>query len=270
MKALFLASTLFLFTTSTLSAQVSVGEEAPDFSLQVLGQTEGTNITLSELNNKVVYIFFYGAGCPHCQSNGPVTESEIHQSFADDTNFVALGLDTWDLSVSANNSFRNQTGITYDLLLQAKQTLVAYYGGSQFYDRSVVIGADGLLQYKGTGWVDSDYQQVKEIIETELAKISTSSEPGISDLPSQIRLDQNYPNPFNPSTTISYQLNSPGEVTLEIFNALGQKVATLINGFQSSGEQKITWDATSNPSGIYIYRLSTADQTLTKRMMLIK
>ncbi len=268
MKTLVVFAFTFLTFTSTLSAQISVGDDAPEFSLQVLGETEGTKVTLSDLSGKVVYIFFYGAGCPHCLSNGPVTESQIYQSFKNDTNFVALGLDTWDYSVSANNSFRNQTGITYDLLLQAKQTLVAYYGGSGFYDRSIVIGADRKLTYKGNGYVNTDYQQVVSVIETELAKISTSSEPIDDDVPATISLDQNYPNPFNPSTTIS--LDSPKEVKLQIFNLLGKEVATLINGVQAAGKQTVSWNASSIPSGVYMYRLTVGNEVMMKRMTLIK
>tara|TARA_R110000868_G_scaffold259361_4_gene517244 strand:+ start:9843 stop:10652 length:810 start_codon:yes stop_codon:yes gene_type:complete len=269
MKASVILFISFILTISNAYAQVIVGEDAPDFSLQVLGESQGTKISLSELNGKVVYLFFYGAGCPHCLSNGPVTETEIHQSFIEDTNFVALGLDTWDYSVSANNSFRNQTGITYELLLQAKQTLVNYYGGSQFYDRSVVIGADAKLKYKGTGYVSSDYETVIEVIETELSTLVTSSEDE-QVFPSTLKLEQNYPNPFNPSTTISYQLATPAQVKLQVFNLLGKEVATLVNGFQTSGGQSVTWNASQVPSGIYMYRITAGDAVSTKRMMLIK
>lgn len=269
MKTSLFTILFLLFSIGYASAQVSVGEEAPDFTHQVLGESEGTNISLSDLKGQIVYIFFYGAGCPHCRTNGPVTETKIYQVFKDDSNFVALGLDTWDDPISTNQNFRNVTGITYPLLLNAGQTLVDYYGGSGFYDRSVVIGADGFIKYKGSTFVDSDYEDVVEVIEAELAILSTSSETD-DDSPTSISLDQNYPNPFNPSTTISYQLASPGEVKLQVFNALGQQVASLVDGFQASGRQSINWNAGSVPSGVYIYRLTTAGQVLTKTMLLIK
>lgn len=269
MKTLYTILLLLIFTSTAAFAQVSVGEEAPDFTLQVLGERDGITTSLTKINKKVVYIFFYGAGCPHCQSNGPVTETQIYQSFVNDTNFVALGLDTWDASANSNNSFRSITGITYPLLLRAKQTLVDYYGGTAFYDRSLVIGADRFIKYKGTNFVNTDFEAVKEVIATELAKLSTSSEED-EVFPTSITLDQNYPNPFNPSTTISYALDSPGEVTLQVFNVLGKQVASLVNGFQPSGELSVTWDASSAPSGVYIYRLRTGGEVLTKRMLLIK
>ena len=88
-------------------------------------------------------------------------------------------------------------------------------------------------------------------------------------------LDQNYPNPFNPSTVISYQLAKANSVRLTIYNVLGQKIKTLVNGFQSTGEHSIVWDATderNNPvsSGIYFYCLHTDKTTLQKKMMLIR
>ncbi|MFV1883134.1 MAG: T9SS type A sorting domain-containing protein [Balneola sp.] len=268
MKHLVFLLFFILFTQNILFAQVSVGGMAPEFSHPYLGGAQGSTINLSNYKGQVVYIFFYGAGCPHCRTNGPVTETEIHQKFKNDTNFVALGLDTWNESVSSNNNFKNVTGITYPLLLNARQTLVDYYGGTGFYDRSVVIGADGIMKYKGTTFVDSDYEEVVEVLENELALLITSSET--ENLPSSFKLNQNYPNPFNPSTTISYQLDSPREVSLEIFNALGQRVTTLVDGFQPSGEQTVTWNATSVPSGVYLYRLSAGNTVLTKRMILIK
>lgn len=92
----------------------------------------------------------------------------------------------------------------------------------------------------------------------------------IENTPGKISLEQNYPNPFNPSTVISYQLAEHSEVRLEVFNMQGQKVTTLQRGRQSAGEHKVEFDASNLASGIYIYRLQTAGQTLTRKMVLIK
>lgn len=143
-------------------------ETAPDFSYTSL---EGDQYTLSNYFGDVVYIFFYGADCPHCKQNGPVTEDEIHQEFIDNPNFTALGLDTWNRSASANESFKSVTGITYPLLLNAEQSLIDYYGNTSSYDRSVVIDPNGKIAYMGTGFVNTDADKVKEVITQELAKI---------------------------------------------------------------------------------------------------
>ncbi|MEX0608738.1 MAG: zinc-dependent metalloprotease [Balneolaceae bacterium] len=92
----------------------------------------------------------------------------------------------------------------------------------------------------------------------------------IDDTPRTISLDQNYPNPFNPVTTINYTLKDAENVQLNVFNIQGQKVATLINQRQTAGDHRVEFDASNLSSGIYIYRLKTASQTLTRQMVLIK
>ena len=85
----------------------------------------------------------------------------------------------------------------------------------------------------------------------------------------------NYPNPFNPATTISYQLLNPGEVSLVIYNTLGQQVRTLVQSRQNFGTYQVTWDskdALGQPvsSGVYFYRLISNGTVQTHRMLLLK
>jgi len=90
-------------------------------------------------------------------------------------------------------------------------------------------------------------------------------------VPSEFTLLQNYPNPFNPSTKIEYYLPVEGNVTLKIFNILGQEVRTLINNeLTNAGRYTITFDASNLPSGIYIYRLQTGNFSSNKKMILLK
>lgn len=89
-------------------------------------------------------------------------------------------------------------------------------------------------------------------------------------LPQTPALHQNYPNPFNPVTTISYALPAATHVTLEVFNILGQRVITIVDGEQTAGEHIATWDASSNASGVYLYRLQTDAAVATKKMLLLK
>ena len=83
-------------------------------------------------------------------------------------------------------------------------------------------------------------------------------------------LIQNYPNPFNPTTTFEYTLLSPGEVSLTIYNLLGQEVARLVNEVQRAGYHKVKWNASNFSSGIYFYRLQAGDFTQTRKMVLLK
>lgn len=85
------------------------------------------------------------------------------------------------------------------------------------------------------------------------------------------RLNQNYPNPFNPVTEISYQLPVASRVELSIYNLLGQKVATLVNGKQPAGTFKVQWDATGFVSAIYFYRMQTDHGFIqTRKLVLLK
>jgi hypothetical protein len=83
-------------------------------------------------------------------------------------------------------------------------------------------------------------------------------------------LDQNYPNPFNPSTAIQFSLEKPGKTVLEIYNTLGQKVATLVNGELSAGAHRYQWNASGLASGVYFYRLQSNEFVATKKMVLVK
>lgn len=100
-------------------------------------------------------------------------------------------------------------------------------------------------------------------------EMATSSEVS-QETPQRLQLSQNYPNPFNPTTTIQFSLNQSSDVTLEVFNITGQKIATLVNGTLNAGSHQNTFDASRLSSGIYMYRLNTREQTLTRQMILIK
>ncbi len=90
------------------------------------------------------------------------------------------------------------------------------------------------------------------------------------DNPNEFKLSQNYPNPFNPSTNISFNLPATGEVSLKVYNLLGQEVATLVEGRLSSGSHTVNFNASQLASGMYIYRLQAGNHLQTKKMMLIK
>jgi hypothetical protein len=83
-------------------------------------------------------------------------------------------------------------------------------------------------------------------------------------------LMQNYPNPFNPSTLINYTLPNKNIVSLKIFDVLGREVANLVNESQEAGSHSVTFNASKLASGMYIYTLRTENQSLSKKMMLMK
>lgn len=83
-------------------------------------------------------------------------------------------------------------------------------------------------------------------------------------------LEQNYPNPFNPSTNIAFSLAEAGNATIKVYNLIGQEVATIANERFSAGSHTVQFDASALASGVYIYRLTSGTNTITKRMTLIK
>ncbi|MCU0332146.1 MAG: T9SS type A sorting domain-containing protein [Ignavibacteriaceae bacterium] len=84
------------------------------------------------------------------------------------------------------------------------------------------------------------------------------------------KLEQNYPNPFNPSTTIMYFIPVSSFVILKVFDILGNEISSLVNEEKSEGNYVVEFDAASLPSGIYFYRLQTANYIETRKMILIK
>jgi len=92
----------------------------------------------------------------------------------------------------------------------------------------------------------------------------------LNDVPRQFSLDQNYPNPFNPFTTIRFGLPGECEVTIEVFNILGQRVATLQKGYKPAGYHMVHFEGSVVSSGLYFYRIKTASFEKCRKMLLIK
>ena len=91
-----------------------------------------------------------------------------------------------------------------------------------------------------------------------------------TELPNVFELAQNYPNPFNPSTTIRYGLPQRSQVTLTVFNTLGQQVALPQNGEQEAGYHEVKFEGSGLSSGVYFYRLRAGDFVETKRLLLLR
>ncbi len=101
------------------------------------------------------------------------------------------------------------------------------------------------------------------------------TEYDLDNLPSNYKMSQNYPNPFNPTTTIEFNLPTKSNVTINIYNLLGQQIQQLVNQEYSAGNYRITWDGKTSDgiqtaTGIYFYRLETNNYVETKKMLLLK
>jgi hypothetical protein len=117
------------------------------------------------------------------------------------------------------------------------------------------------ISYNGTVcWTDSMQVHVQG---TRLVDVN-------EELPVACALEQNYPNPFNPSTTITYELPHTAHVTLRIYNASGQEVATLVDQNKPAGIHTVQFNGSHLASGIYLYRLQVGNFTQTSKLMILK
>ena len=126
------------------------------------------------------------------------------------------------------------------------------------------VFVDGRRVYPDLQW-SSGGERVR------LSRLSTDSH----GLPLEFALAQNYPNPFNSGTVIEYDVPSQTNVTIDIFNVLGQKVRTLVNKITSAGSYRIEWTGTDDAgrpvaTGVYLYRFRAGDVVQTKKMLLLK
>ena len=99
---------------------------------------------------------------------------------------------------------------------------------------------------------------------------SQSVEVNFSNTPVGFQLNQNFPNPFNPSTTIKFTTPEAGNVSLKVYNLLGQQVRNLVSGFMEAGTHSINFNAVGLQSGLYFYRLESAGLNQVKKMTLLK
>jgi hypothetical protein len=103
---------------------------------------------------------------------------------------------------------------------------------------------------------------------SEMILTSVGDLPG--DIPSTFSLAQNYPNPFNPSTTIRYGLPHKSQVSLMVYNTLGQLVSELVSGEQEAGYQEVKFAGSGLASGVYFYRLQAGDFTKTRKLLMLR
>lgn len=111
-----------------------------------------------------------------------------------------------------------------------------------------------------------------DVTETTLV---TSIDDLTAELPGKFALHQNYPNPFNPETVIHYDLPGAAAVVIEVFDLLGRKVRTLVDGTQSAGNHKVVWDGRDDrgrraASGVYVYNMRAGEFTQNRKLILLR
>jgi hypothetical protein len=178
---------------------------------------------------------------------------------------LVYNLDTQEFEASEQNPLSGGPGVAFDA---SNNAYITDFGDG--------IGAGQLLVYSSSHQLLHNYQVS---IGPNFVAVS---DPAFTDIiensqavPDQIELYQNYPNPFNPGTSIDIELDSPGKITLEIYNLLGQKITTLYNGYLFPGIHHYYWDGLNSgglpvSSGIYIYRLETKNSVQSHKMNLVR
>jgi len=119
-----------------------------------------------------------------------------------------------------------------------------------------------------SGWYNVEEQIFTSVLQ-QINNILQSTRETTGNI-SDYFLEQNYPNPFNPVTSISYQVPGPSNVTLRVFDILGNEVFTLVNEIQIAGSYTVNFNAAQLSSGIYIYQLVAGSFIQTKKMILLK
>jgi hypothetical protein len=114
-----------------------------------------------------------------------------------------------------------------------------------------------------------NYYRLKQIDFNGTYEYSSEIEVDVNG-PLTFDLAQNYPNPFNPSTSIKYSVSESGNIRLSVFNIVGEEVAVLVDGFNQAGFYEVTFDASNLSTGVYVYKLQSANSVQTKKMMLLK
>lgn len=119
-----------------------------------------------------------------------------------------------------------------------------FAGGSNFQYRLKQMDNDGTFEYS-------------DVVEVDI-------------IPTQYELSQNYPNPFNPSTTIRFSLPKATQLKIILYNMLGEKIETIVEGMYEAGFYKVLYNAQNLPSGAYIYRIESSEFMQVKKLMLLK
>ena len=134
----------------------------------------------------------------------------------------------------------------------------------KYTNTTLLTKATGSFPVGDLNWYPDKKAEWVEWCKTDIRKDDNAS------VPSEYKLSQNYPNPFNPTTEINFSIPASGNVSLAVYNVLGQKVATLVNKELTAGAYKYQFDASNLTSGIYFYKLQANNYSQVRKMLLLK
>ncbi len=143
-------------------------------------------------------------------------------------------------------------------------------GGAVMADLTSFERQPLLTYYMQRNWTGDATEDYWHLIDEPFDYTTVSVEQETVDQPEAFVLQQNRPNPFNPFTAIEYRLPNAGNARLEVYNASGQLVDVLVDGFQSAGSHMATWNTHNHSSGVYFYRFTFGGHAETRKMTLLK
>ncbi len=190
------------------------------------------------------------------------------------------------MRIEVEGQFGSLIGVEKGVLLQSYQTpvmLMSLRNGRTVYVDLAVMGLDVqgvngegeivVLRFAGTTAVHLGKAECRSSMNAALPVELMKGTVGTT--PTEYNLTQNYPNPFNPTTTVEYEILVRGKVSLEVYNILGVRVATLVNDVQEAGFYQVVWDGSDDnhnavATGVYLYRVKAGDFNSVKKMLLLK
>ena len=222
-----------------------------------------------------VYVYFGGTEMDNIADVTFVSEHEDYKNFPAVAFAGDLNKDGFDDVIVGEDGINMSAGRVY-----------VYYGGA-VTDAGVDIVIDGKEPNETLGWSISGGGDINGDGDLEIVigspyaagygKVSiytfdeaTEIESEEEGMPSGFSLSQNYPNPFNPTTSIEYSVSSSGNVSIKVYNMLGQEVMTLVNEMKSPGIYNVMMDGSRLASGVYIYRMTAGSFQSVKKFVLMK
>ncbi|NWG28394.1 MAG: T9SS type A sorting domain-containing protein [Ignavibacteriaceae bacterium] len=209
-------------------------------------------------------------------------------TLSDNTNFI------YSVQYGLNDSLSAVQAITGDRFINFKVLLIDDATGQTIgeYD-NVTYTQNNLYQYNNISYqvntqgignrtarlklvldnnFESEYSLSRIFADGSILGKSTVKQISYSgsEVIKSYELSQNYPNPFNPTTTIKFQIPKAGNVTLRVYDILGNEITTLVEGFKEVGKFEVNFNSSSLASGVYIYRLNVNDYVNVKKMVLLK
>ncbi|MBN1782494.1 T9SS type A sorting domain-containing protein [bacterium] len=163
-------------------------------------------------------------------------------------------------------------GYTFELAIDAATIPFPLEEGQEIGFDIQINERDNEMRENMIRWYSSDNMEWQEPWRFGTAVLSTG-EVAVKDSkvnPNSFALNQNYPNPFNPETTINFALDQRSAVKLTVYDVLGNEVAQLVNDVRPAGPQSVRFNGSDLSSGVYFYKLETASNVITKKMMLMK